>query len=86
MSELQKPIYPPASLADSGMDDWLFRVRNAVSADGNALAYGPNSSILARSIHPPHDFMPIMLPGGGTAFINDVERDKAFALLVTHGK
>lgn len=83
MSQDLKPIHLPVSLADPNMDRWIEAVREDTRRDGNELARGPHSSILARSLHGPYEMMPIMLPGGGTAFVSDEERDKAIELLLT---
>lgn len=65
MSEKLAPLHTPYTAEELVECGWVGRVRRAVVANGNAVRIGP-LTIDAQNINRPDEWMPIMLPNGGT--------------------
>ncbi len=73
MSEPQKIVHSPYTAQELLECGWIRRVRNAVLANGNALAIIYGNEIGAQCINEPTKFLPIMLPNGGTKMLDLAE-------------
>ena len=65
MSEKFTPRFPPYTAQELIECGWVARARGAVLSGGNAVRIG-DCTIEAQNINQPDQFIPIMLPNGGT--------------------
>lgn len=76
-----QPLVPkPSIITAADSYDWAARVRSAIVRDGQAVRRGAANEIQAKCLRS-DEWMPILLPGGGTSFATAEDRDKVIAML-----
>lgn len=87
MSQKYIPTYKPCTVDDvadvDGVPGWITRVRSAAQRDGQALRVGDDFSIEAKNLHT-NLWQPVMLPGGGTQFVDAATATLVLAMLAGH--